>query len=1181
MRQASNDKVKIIFDLQSMDDKMLEDSEYSSDEEPTPQKRSSSSEGSYEEEDDDDDIKSEGKVVKKIPTKEEEQAETLVQAVQTEETKMSTSTTVAQPKPRRKRFIPKYQVEGVCVLTLSEETQLQIDLVVGVQVNAQYPWKTVEKSKLQESIELGGELSEFFPLRKEIEEYPEDEILMGYIVDESKDTDEFYICCTIEARDHCKQQSDKFIRRQEKKLQKAIQKKPRPWTSLGSESEIIEQEPINTRNLMEVEIKAKFPTEYQPKKFDVRDTDAVRDGFIELTAYRQRFNNVARRRIDCASQITPLSVDQVAQTYLKFPQNKWTQSIADAMGDIEDIEGGGDVVQERGEDDSSDEEKHPKREPPDEVGLISYRAAAARMRRPSYQKMINNFVSSQVTEMESIIELNAVMDMYYNDYPNLVTQKHIDTLGTMAFEEYVCFTDVRAKFKYVSCAEFHPMWSGIVAISYSDVCPTVMRTHASTHSDPIQRAVYGLNPVLIWSHIDSLRSKLYLESPREVTTLSFCPFDENILIGGLINGQIIIWDLTKKLENVEKIEVLSETREKYRIAMNAHMGWMKSIQDRAVVNATACSSLLNCHKGPVSAIKWVPPTFSITPTGKTVRAAENKSSLQFITTSADGNILVWNISVGDMAFVEGKKVKKSKRIARRPSGLLVDVSPFQILDRILQPCYKIILGTPGQSWVYSIQSFGISAPKIQYIYTPKSNGTGRKYFICQVDKETQDSMNSVFYFGTKNGELTRASWEGHEFNTGEIVNSEYGDIKFRCNLHDGAVVVTSKNPIIDSITLTVGGKIFAIWSDDLKGRPMIWKKRPYRLTDGVWSQYKPSIIFISDSEGDLEIWDLLITSDKPISVQTLSGTMLTKVSLHTLPLTKNIIGVSDVHGSFRMFLNPPVFMLSHPKYVKRMETMIERELKVMKSFMEWQANFIQNNPHVLMEIKRKEGALLAEKEEEKRRIKEEQEKRHDEEAEARRMERSKVLGPEERWQKIIQKLIERTIAVKKRINRSLLIEHEKPLRELEAQRLEKERRMLEIMKNQKTIFNDTVAILFPEAIQKPCKVKKSLLSDNKEALKKEYLADYQYIKKNAIVMIKNNPYKVDFRWESTLAEGKERRAALNAQQNYVKKHYARIGDGHHSRHRAPSDKNMIMKEQEEAEAAAEREERVVEDEPAS
>ncbi|XP_035438741.2 dynein axonemal intermediate chain 3-like [Spodoptera frugiperda] len=1151
---------------------MFGESEDSSDEEVPPEpKRSSSSEGGYEE--DDDDNISEVEEVKKVPapapTEEEKQAETLVQAVQTEEAKMSTG--AVGPQPRRKRFIPKYNVEGVHVLTIGEDTQTQIEMVVGVQVYAQYPWKTVQKSKLIESIEIGGELSEFFPLRKEIEEYPEAEILMGYIVDESSNTDDFYICCTIEARDHCKQQSDRFIRRQEKKLEKAIQKKPRPWVSLGSEIEITELEPINSRTLMEIEIKAKFPTEYEPIKFTVRDTEAVRDGIIELTAYRQRFNNVTRRRIDCACQIRPVSVSQVAQTYLKFPQNKWTQSIADAMGRIGDE--GGDGDRERDDDDSSDEEYTSKKHPIDEVGLRSYRAAAARMRRPSYQKLINKFMTSRVAEMESIIELNAVMDMYYNDYPNLVTQKHIDTLGTMAFEEYVCFTDVRAKFKYVSCAEFHPMWSGIVAISYSDVSPTVMRTHTFTRNDPIQRAVYGLNPVLIWSHIDSLRSKLYLESPREVTTLSFCPFNENVLIGGLINGQVVIWDLTKKLENVEKIEVLSETREKYRIAMNSQMGWMKSIQDRAVVNATACSSLLNCHEAAVSAIKWVPPTFVITPTGKTVRLPENKYSLQFITTSVDGKILVWNISVGDMAFVEGKKVKKSKRIARRPSGLLVDVSPFQVLDRILQPCYKIVLGIAGQPWAYSIQSFGISAPNVKYIYTPKNNGTGRKYFTCEVDKETRETMNSIFYFGTKHGELTRATWEGHEFNTGEVVNSEFADIKYRCNLHDGAIVVTSKNPIMDSVTLTVGGKIFAIWSDYLQGRPIIWKKRPYRLTDGVWSQYKPSIIFICNSEGDLETWDLLIKSDKPISVQTLAGSMLTKVSLHTLPLVKNIIGVSDVNGSFRMFLNPPVFMLSKANYTPRMEAMVERELKVMKSFIEWQKNFMQKNPHILLEIKRKEGALLAEKEEEKRRKREELEKLQDEEDEARRLERMKVLGPEERWQKIIQKLIERTIAVKKRINRALLIEHEKPLRELEAQRLEKERRMLEIMKNQKTIFNDTVAILFPEAIQKPFKPKKSLLSDNKEALKREYLAEYYYIRGTAKTMVRKNPYKADFRYEATVAEGKERRGALNAQQSYVKRHYFRI-EHEHQRHTTtvPVKKIAKMKEkteEEEEEAAAE------------
>ncbi|KAM3960992.1 LOW QUALITY PROTEIN: missing minor mitochondria [Aphomia sociella] len=1050
----------------------------------------------------------------------------------------------SQPLPRRKRFIPKYEVEGVYKVVLGEETQIQIEMVIGTHVNAQYPWKSVCKTKIMETIDVGGDLSEFFPIKQQLEDYSEEYILMGYIADESNDVDEFYVCCTTEARDHCKQQSDRFIKRR-KKLEKAVQKKPRPWKSLGSEVEILELTPANTRPLMEMEIKAKFPKVYEPIAFKVRDTNSVRDGYIELTPYRQRFNNVIRYRVDCASQAAPSKSDRSAQTELKYPQNMWTQSIADALAKVDDSEAGGDTGLEKStedkkiEDKSSDEDEDGNKEPPDEVGLVAYRTALKRMRRPSYIKMINNFLSSKKTEMDSIVELNTVMDMYCNDYPNLVAEKTVDIYDSMTFEEYVCFTDVRAKDKYVSCAVFHPMWSGIVAICYSDGSPTVMKT-LSTRPDPIQRAVYGLNPVMIWSHIDSLIPKLYLESPREVKVLSFCPFDENLLIGGCINGQIIVWDLTQKLENVEKIEVLSETREKYRIAMNAHMGWMKSIQDKAVVQATALSNLMTSHYGPVTAIKWLSPNFLVTSTGKTTMIDNKKTSMMFFTGSEDGNILIWNLSVENVVLFEGKKVNKSKRILKRPSGLLVDVSPYKLLDRNLQPCYKIILGIAGQPQILSLQTFGMNPPDIKYIYTPRNTGTGRKYFSCEIVPQSEVEMSTILYCGSQHGEVRRITWEGHEFNTGEVVNSEYCDIKFSCFIHDGIISCTQTNPFISHLTLTVGGKIFAIWSDKLLGQPLIWKKRPYRLTDAAWSLYKPSLLFIATSEGDLETWDLLLRSDKPISVQTLSGTMLTGVSLHSLPLAKNIIGVSDVNGSFRMFLDPPIFMIENASYTGRMENMIIRELKVMQSFITWQDEWMKNNPHILLEIKRKEGALLAEKEEQKRRLRQEEEKRLEEEAEARRLQKMKVVGPEERWQKIIQKLIERTIAVKKRINRAELIEHEKPLRELEAQRLEKERRMFEIMKNQKTIFNDTVAILFPEAIKKKDKIKKSLLSDNKDRLKKEYLDDYEYLKSTAFKTVRDNPYKVAFSWEVTLSEGKERREALNTHGDYIMMHKMRI-----------------------------------------
>lgn len=1053
-----------------------------------------------------------------------------------------------RPKPRRKRFIPNYEVEGVFKVILGEETQIQIEMVIGTHINAQYPWKSIPKAKIMETIDIGNELSEFFPLKAEIIAYDAEEILLGYIVDESKDVDEFYVCCTKEAQDHCKQQSDRYIRRQEKKLEKSVHKKPRPWKSLGSEIELKEQKPINTRPLMEIEIQTKFPTVYQPKMFNVRDTNSSRDGYIELTPYRQKFNLIFQRKVDCASQAATAKADSMAQTILKYPQNKWTQSSADAPSQVDDKKGGGDagmaVAAEGKEEDakgSDGEEDDEIKEPLDEADLIAYRNALSRLELPAYIKLINSFMTEKKNEMVSIIELNTVMDMYCNDYPNLAAEKTVDIYDSMTFDEYVCFTDVRSKDKYVSSAVFHPMWTGIVAISYADGSPAVMKT-LSSGPDPIQRAVYGINPVMIWSHIDSLIPKLTLESPREVKMLSFCPFDENILVGGCINGQLVIWDITNKLENVEKIEVLSETREKYHIAMYAHMGWMKSVQDNAVVQATAMSNLLTSHYGPVTTIKWLSPNFIVTPTGKTTVMTGSKKSLMFLSGSDDGNILIWNLSVENVSTLEGKKIKRSKRVLKRPSGLLVDISPFKVLDRNLQPCYKIILGVAGQSQTLSLQSFGISQPKVKYIYTPKNPGSGRKYFACEIIPQKANEINTIMYCGSQHGEMRRITWEGHEFNTGEVVNSEYCEESFSSRIHDGIITCTQKNPFIDQMTLTVGGKIFAIWFDKLLNRPLIWKKRPYRLTDAKWSLYKPSMLFIATSEGDLETWDLLLRSDQPISIQTLSGSMLTGVSLHTLPLAKNIIGVSDVNGSFRMFLVPPIFMIENPGYKVRMESMIQRELKVMQSFSAWQDDWMVNNQQILLEMKRKEGILLAEKEEEKRILREEEEKRLEDEAEMRRLAKLKVIGPEERWQRIVQKLIERTIAVKKRINRAELIEHEKPLRELEAQRLEKERRMLQIMKNQKSIFNDTVAILFPEAIKKPDKVTKSYLTDNTCSLKKIYLEDYEHLKQSALRTVKDNPYKVPFSWDATLAEGKERRQALNANEDYIHMHKTRIED---------------------------------------
>ncbi|KAJ9579437.1 hypothetical protein L9F63_024461, partial [Diploptera punctata] len=60
---------------------------------------------------------------------------------------------------------------------------------------------------------------------------------------------------------------------------------------------------------------------------------------------------------------------------------------------------------------------------------------------------------------------------------------------------------------------------------------------------------------------------LILGSPRDIYSLEFCPINANILVGGCINGQVVIWDISQKEKYLEESQELSEDRIKYRLAL--------------------------------------------------------------------------------------------------------------------------------------------------------------------------------------------------------------------------------------------------------------------------------------------------------------------------------------------------------------------------------------------------------------------------------------------------------------------------------------------------------------------------------------------------------------------------------------------------------------------------------------
>jgi hypothetical protein len=59
--------------------------------------------------------------------------------------------------------------------------------------------------------------------------------------------------------------------------------------------------------------------------------------------------------------------------------------------------------------------------------------------------------------------------------------------------------------------------------------------------------------------------------------------------------------------------------------------------------------------------------------------------------------------------------------------------------------------------------------------------------------------------------------------------------------------------------------------------PVLWRRSCATLTSGAWSLFCPSMFYITRVDGAMEVWDFLVQSNKPLVVQSISGSALTGV----------------------------------------------------------------------------------------------------------------------------------------------------------------------------------------------------------------------------------------------------------------------------------------------------------------
>lgn len=628
-----------------------------------------------------------------------------------------------------------FSFQNCTKIILGVELQRDMGLEVGPNISAEKPWKQIRKEVLEEF--LPEDSPELIDLKIKLREMDDGQlILFGYASHLSEENDVFVIFENEKTSKEASEIIRKFEILDRLKARNLVIKQPRPWTSAGSEKEVDLMTPERREGGAFVEIQSTYPIRQKAKNFSMRLVEDAQDGYVELTPGRKKIEIVYKKTNDMAIQCGSIPNHKEQQTDPTFPTNAWSQYLYE-------------IAEEKAASKSSDTTAS---------SVAATSKSQSKATTPAAE--LNLSASEKVMGLIETLQFNKI-DMYRDDY-NLIAKKDFPRFQTPVLEETFCFADIsKTKNRFVSSVSWHPHLSGIVAASYTfETFSTFFPIAHETNI--VQRTIIEKNPVLVWSFDDTLKPKLELFAPREVCCVSFCPYDSNILIGGMISGDIIIWDLKGCIERVEIEEVLTPEQARNRRMTQEFLNWMDTADTDRIVQPAAVSSIEDSHLEPVTDIKWMPQNFYCTLGGQ-IKEAPDKSRRHFVTSSIDGSICFWDLDFKPSD--EDLKKRKFDLKHRVPVELEEEESPYQKLDLVFRPTYRLTVEKP-LSCVLIDEGRYLTEP----VSPQKPDITVRVAY--KIIPQYKESFEMFMVVGTIAGEVCSGVWEGFDFSQGATVNQE-------------------------------------------------------------------------------------------------------------------------------------------------------------------------------------------------------------------------------------------------------------------------------------------------------------------------------------------------------------------------------------------------------------------------
>ncbi|KAG5275640.1 hypothetical protein AALO_G00122930 [Alosa alosa] len=747
-------------------------------------------------------------------------------------------------------------------MVLTSATQELFECRADEDVTGDSPYKLLRKEDIVQDMKTRAAVSDFSPIKQVVLDYPEDEMLLVFDRDFTYGQS-FYLVLTVEAK-------ERLLRPPELENEEAEEDDsedyaipttpvPQPWVSLGSDREIEDETFTDSRPRLKYKI-SRIRREFgAPVIFSDRNAVETKDGFMECASYQDKTFSLKEMERGCGTQAIPDVISASTQTQWTYPKNMCTQYEPREF---------------------SEEDK--------ENCLQS--------------ENLKNFVKSVAVRFELAIQQNEIMDVFFDDWAALSEEDA--AFGGKAdtyMKEYQSFTDLHhSKERTISHINWHPTIPGVIVAAMTERLSFEERICGSS------KLVLNPSLILFWSFSDPINPQLMLECPDDVFSFEFCPSDPNIIVGGCMNGQVVLWDISAHVDR------LRGTRGGGGKSMSNNTVVLQGFEDKLesetpVVRYCAVSGIDAGHKAPITDIQWLPEGFEVSRTGIPI---ENKAGtcVQIVTCAPDCCVMFWDIRVpwtGGQPLEE-KKQKTDERPLDNPHGV---PNMFKHLDLSWKPLMKVSLPKIDSSGEYSPLKFCLrhntSDSQVATVYAERSDIPDYSLLRVPSAKNLKplEDICTKFYVGTEDGELIYTDWKMEKDNdSGRLFSPKPSH---RYIIHDGLVNTVRRSPFFEDIILTVGGWTFAIWKEGVMVSPIILSHcSQTRCTKGCWSGSRPGVFFIGKEDGSIEVWDLLEKTHEPSQVQNITTFQITSIKPWIISSKQHLLAVSDHFGTLHILEIP-------------------------------------------------------------------------------------------------------------------------------------------------------------------------------------------------------------------------------------------------------------------------------------